>query len=210
MSIQVKICGINDQLSLRAAVDGGASYVGFVFYLPSPRALMPIAAAALAENVPINIKKVGLFVDPTDEQLQQTLKAVNLDIIQLHGAETTERVLQIKTNNGKQVMKAIRIAGASDLASISAYETVADYLLLDSKSEVMPGGSGMAFDWSVLRGQKIGKPWMLAGGLNNENLTAAVAATGACIVDVSSGVENAPGHKNPAKIHALLALARTV
>lgn len=208
MSVEVKICGINDPSAMTAAVEGGARYAGFVFYPPSPRAVSADRAADLAELAPAAVKIVGLFVDPTDDELDAALRSIKLDMVQLHGDEMPERVAQIRALAGVPVMKAIPVATANDLRNVSLYEAVADWLLFDAKVNArLPGGNGAAFDWSLLRGRRFAKPWMLAGGLNAANLAEAVATTAARVIDVSSGVEDAPGRKNPEKIRALLQLA---
>jgi len=210
MSVDVKICGINDAVSMQTAIESGARFVGLVFYAPSPRAVTIDAARELAAAVPPAVRTVGLFVDPKDRELLATIKKVPLRIIQLHGDETPERVTEIKKLTKLPVMKAIKIATKYDLKSIPAYEAVADWLLFDAKASdsILPGGNAKVFDWSLLKGITPTKPWMLAGGLNVENLAEAVRVTGARTVDVSSGVEDAPGRKNPDKIRELIALAR--
>ncbi len=213
MSVQVKICGINDAVAMQAAVDSGAHYVGLVFYPSSPRAVTIDAAKKLAVLVPASIPVVGLFVDPADEDVVKAAKEVPLRIIQLHGGETPERVAIIRKLTGLPVMKAISIANADDLNNVAAYEAVADMLLFDAKPPkdgALPGGNAVAFDWSLLKGHRFAKPWMLAGGLNAKNLAEAVRMTGAKIIDVSSGVEDRPGHKNPNKIRKLIALAKKI
>lgn len=208
MSVAVKICGLNDPEAVKAAVDGGARYAGFVFYPPSPRAVSAERAADLAELAPAAVKIVGLFVDPTDDELDAALRSIKLDMVQLHGNEMPERVAQIRALTGVPVMKAIPVATANDLRNVAHYETVADWLLFDAKvSARLPGGNGAAFDWGFLRGRRFAKPWMLAGGLNAANLAEAVGITAANTVDVSSGVEDAAGRKNPNKIREFLDLA---
>jgi len=215
MTIETKICGINSTEALAAAVEGGAELVGFVFYRKSPRFLTHDAAAALARNVPRPIIRVGLIVDFDNEAIASLLAAVPLDMLQLHGSEDPQRVAAIRARFRKPVMKAISIARAEDLAAADAYLPVADRLLFDAKPPVsmkdaMPGGNALSFDWRLLQGRQWSKPWMLAGGLTVENLAEAVAISGARRVDVSSGLEDRPGLKNPAKIKALLALAKTL
>lgn len=211
MSIDIKICGINDVAAMEAAVDHGARYVGLVFYPPSPRNVTPETAQYLTTLVPPLVTTVGLFVDPKDEDILRVLQDVPLGMIQLHGDEPPKRIKSIKGLTGLPVMKAIKISTAEDLEKIPAYEEVADYLLFDAKSlenGALPGGNAKAFDWSILQGQKFAKPWMLAGGLNAQNLAEAVRITGAKIVDTSSGVEDRPGHKNVKKIIEFLAVGK--
>jgi len=215
MAVQAKICGLNSQAAVAAAIAGGASHLGFVFYAPSPRALEPAKAAALAASVPAGIVKVGLFVDASDEEIAQTLAAVPLDMLQLHGDETPRRLKDLRRRFAKPVMKALRIASAADIAGADEYLPVVDRLLFDAKpppemTGALPGGNALSFDWSLLAGRAWSKPWMLSGGLNTGNLAGAVHATGARTVDVSSGVEDSPGRKNPEKIAAFLKLAASL
>jgi len=208
MPIQAKICGINTAESMKAAIDHGAAHVGLVFFPPSPRAVGIMQAASLAAPVPSHINIVGLFVNPSDDQIAQVLEAVPLDIIQLHGKETAQRCAEIKARTGRQVMKAIGIQNENDLADIGPHEAACDMLLFDAKAPKdakLPGGNAVAFDWHVLAGRQWSKPWMLAGGLNVDNVPTAVKLTGATCVDTSSGVEDAPGLKSPTKIAAFLA-----
>jgi phosphoribosylanthranilate isomerase len=209
--IDVKICGICTPEALHAAA-GGARAVGFVFYPPSPRALTPDIAADLARMLPTGVRSVGLFVDPTDEQIASVTSRVPLDLLQLHGEETLRRVADIRGRFGTPVMKAIRVATAEDLAPLEAFEAVADWILFDAKPPksvtALPGGTGIAFDWQLLQRVKPSKPWMLSGGLNADNLAEAVSITGARMVDVSSGVEDRPGAKSVEKIQEFLAAAK--
>lgn len=206
--LDVKICGINDADSLQAAVKSGASYVGFVFYPASPRALSVEAAQKLAESVPAHVITVGLFVDPADEELLAVTRHVPLGMLQLHGAETPRRAAALRLLTGLPVIKAFGIATAEDVKAVMNYET--DMYLFDAKPSpgaTLPGGTGTVFNWPILKGQKFNRPWLLAGGLNAQNLIEAVKQSGAPGIDVSSGVENSPGHKNPDKIRELMALA---
>ena len=212
MAVRAKICGINSREALDAAVAGGASFVGFVFYPPSPRALTPAAAGELAAAVPRTVGKLGLFVDDPDERIAEVLAKAPLDMLQLHGQETPARVAAIRRLFGLPVMKAVKVAGADDLAAADGYIGVADWLLFDAKppkemTGALPGGNALAFDWQLLAGRAWPSPWMLSGGLTPENLGEAVRISGARVVDVSSGVEAAPGQKDPAKIAAFLAEA---
>lgn len=207
----VKICGITDLAALQAAVSGGAVFTGFVFHPPSPRHLSPDKAAVLLEHVPEKVVPVGLFVDPADEELKTTLAQANLRMVQLHGGETPERVKEIRALLNLPVMKAISVADKKDLASVAAYSEAADWLLFDAKPNpgaALPGGNGAAFDWTVLRGLKPGKPWMLAGGLTAENVKDALKILSPDVVDVSSGVESAPGKKDPALVRRFIETVR--
>lgn len=209
MSLAAKICGINSPDALEAAVDGGARYVGFVFYAPSPRFITPEQAVMIAAPAPSTVKKVGLFVDAEDGAIQATLDACPLDMLQFHGAESPERVMEAKKTFGLPVIKAIKLAGPDDLFRAGDYLGSADMLLFDAKPPddlegALPGGNALAFDWELLSGAQWPCPWLLSGGLNTDNLAEAVEITGTGMVDVSSGVEDTPGHKDPARITAFL------
>jgi phosphoribosylanthranilate isomerase len=215
MPIQAKICGLNDAAAVEVAVLNGAAFVGFVFYDPSPRNVYPSAAAELAAKVPAHVKKVGLFVDPDEKLIRKALTTVSLDWIQLHGAETPERVQEIKDTYSLPVIKAIKVDSTASLEQIARYDGVADMLLFDAKEpknmkNALPGGNGLAFDWELLAGAEVKSPWMLAGGLNAENIAEAVRISGAKIVDTSSGVEFEPGRKDPAAIEAFLAAVAAI
>jgi phosphoribosylanthranilate isomerase len=215
MAIEVKICGINSPEALAAAVEGGAALVGFNFYRKSPRFLTHDAAAALARTVPRPIIRVAVIVDLDNEAIAALLAAVPLDMLQLHGKEDPARAAAIRTRFRKPVMKAIPVARADDLEAADKFLPVVDRLLLDAKpppamKDALPGGNALSFDWRLLQGRQWSKPWMLAGGLNLDNLAEAVRISGARRVDLASGVEDRPGVKSPAKIKALLALAKTL
>ena len=209
MTVAAKICGINDPEAMRAAIAGGAGHVGLVFYPPSPRAVNPGEAMALASVVPERVQKVGLFVDPENDQIDKTLFVVQLDMLQLHGEETPDRVRDLKNRTGKKVMKVIKVAEPEDLQRAEAYTRIADALMFDARppkgmKDALPGGNAVSFDWRILSGWQWPLPWMLAGGLDAGNVAEAVQLSGAPIVDVSSGVEDAPGHKSVEKIGAFL------
>ena len=207
---QVKICGLTSAPHIRAAVDAGARYLGFVFFPKSPRAVSPAQAAALAADVPAGTARVGLFVDPDDSLLETTLAGVPLDMIQLHGKESPARVAEVRARFGLPVMKAVGIAGAEDLPALTDYGLVADMLLVDAKAAqdaALPGGNGLAFDWRLLVGRRWFRPWLLAGGLTPDNVAEAIRLTGAPGVDVSSGVETAPGVKDVGLIRDFVANA---
>ena len=208
---RVKICGLRDAAGLDAAVAAGAGYVGLVFFEKSPRHVTLAQAASLAADVPVGIAKVALVVDADDAALDALLAQVPVDILQLHGSETPERVTAVKARYGLPVMKAVGVAGADELAALDIYAQVADQLLVDAKPHkdaVLPGGNGLAFDWRLIAGRRWPLPWMLAGGLTPDNVAQAVALTGARQVDVSSGVESAPGVKDAALIAAFCAALR--
>lgn len=209
MSKDVKICGVSDRAALDAAVSGGARYVGFVFFPRSPRHVTPAQAAELSAALPDDVIPVALAVDPDDALIGEIDAVAGISMFQLHGAETPDRVAEIKIRTGKRVMKAIKVSDAPDLDSANAYLDVADMLLFDAKTPVdmknaLPGGNAISFDWTILAGRDWPLPWMLSGGLDPENVADAIRISGAPAVDVSSGVETAPGVKNPARILAFL------
>jgi phosphoribosylanthranilate isomerase len=209
MSVKAKICGINSHDAMAAAIDGGASYVGLVFYPPSPRAVTAQQAAFLCKYVPDSVIKVGLFVDIDDDTLAAIIASVPLDLLQLHGSETPARVAEIKQHTGLPVIKAIKIASPDDVATAEAYFDTANRLLFDAKAPVdmkgaLPGGNALIFDWQLIADRPWPLPWMLSGGLDAENVAAAIRVTGARAVDVSSGVESAPGVKDIARIAVFL------
>lgn len=209
--IAVKICGLRDQTNIDAAAAAGARYIGFVFFERSPRAVTFEQAAALAVAAPVGLAKVGLVVNPDDAFLTDLLNVVPLDMIQLHGSETPARVAEVRQKFGLPVMKAVGVADASDLAQLDAYEAVADQILLDAKpprDATLPGGNGHTFDWGLIAGRLWTKPWMLAGGLTVDNVGTAIARTGVKQIDLSSGVESAPGVKDPALIAQFVAAAQ--
>ncbi|WP_135506896.1 phosphoribosylanthranilate isomerase [Roseovarius aestuariivivens] len=198
-NVKVKICGLTDPADIPAAILAGASYVGFVFFPPSPRHLGLELAADMARSVPEGIAKVALTVDADDAMLDELTDAVPLDMLQLHGTESPARVTEVKQRYGLPVMKAIGIATETDLTQIDFYSKVADQLLIDAKPPKgadRPGGNAVAFDWGLIAGRSWSVPWMLAGGLTPNNVAEAVRLTGANQIDVSSGVERAPGVKD--------------
>lgn len=211
VSTRVKICGLTDAQDLDAAYRAGASYVGFVFFDKSPRNLTLDAARTLALAAPVGLAKVALVVNPEDDALAAILAQVPIDMLQLHGSETPARVAELRRRHGLPVMKAVGIASADDLPKLAAYEAVADQLLVDAKpapGAALPGGNGLAFDWRLIAGRDWTKPWMLAGGLTPDNVADAIRLTGARQVDVSSGVESAPGRKDAARMAAFVQAAR--
>jgi phosphoribosylanthranilate isomerase len=208
-AIDVKICGIRDRAALDAAARAGAAYVGLVFFDKSPRAVTDDLARDLAAAAPPGLRKVALAVDP-DDALLDRLKALPIDMVQLHGGESPARVAEARARLGLPVMKAVGLASEADVALLDGYEDVADQILCDHKpaSGPLPGGTGLAFDWRLVAGRRWRRPWLLAGGLRAETVAEAIAATGARAVDVSSGVEKARGVKDPALIEAFVAAAR--
>ena len=203
---KVKICGLKDAANLQVAIEGGADYVGLVFYEPSPRFVSTQIAENLAAQIPDFVKTVGLFVDPADSDLEHILDRVKLDMIQLHGDETLERISAIKKKFDFEIIKAHRIASKKDIEMSQKYEDVADYLMFDARveGESLPGGTGKSFDWEILAGHDPKIPRFLAGGLTPENVTKAIRTCRPDAVDVSSGVESARGIKDPEKIRAFL------
>jgi phosphoribosylanthranilate isomerase len=213
VSVAVKICGLKTPEAVDAAVAGGAAYAGFVFFEKSPRVLTPAAARSLRDRLPGAVKAVALVVDPSDDALEAVIGVTAPDLIQLHGAESPARVAAIRARFGLPVIKALPVARKADLECVPAYAQTADMLLFDAKpalGDTRPGGNARAFDWALLQGIVPGRPWLLAGGLSAETLAAAVRASGARAVDVSSGVERTPGEKDPALIRAFLAAAQTL
>ena len=207
----VKICGLSEPESLRTAIDAGARYVGFVFFKKSPRSLSVDVAAELAVTVPVGICKVALVVDATNAELDVITKTVPLDMLQLHGEETPERVTEIKERYGLPVMKVIGVMDAADLDALDIYGRVCDQILVDAKppkNAELPGGNGLTFDWRLIAGRRWTTPWMLAGGLTSQNVAEAIKLTGATQVDVSSGVEMALGVKDNTKIAAFITAAQ--
>jgi len=209
--ISVKICGLRTAADVSAVAAAGAGYAGFVFFQKSPRHVTIAQAAQAALAAPPGLAKVALVVDADDAALDAIVGGVPLDILQLHGHETPTRVAEVRARYGLPVMKALGVADEGDLAALLEYSLVADQLLIDAKPPKtgdLPGGNGLTFDWRLLVGRKWLRPWMLAGGLTAQNVAEAVRLTGARQVDVSSGVETAPGVKDPAGIAAFMAAAR--
>jgi phosphoribosylanthranilate isomerase len=209
MPTEVKICGLSGEEGVDAALEAGADFVGFVLFPPSPRDVSLERAMALAVRARGKAKVVALSVDADDALLRAIAEALRPDLLQLHGKETPERVRAVRAMTGVPVMKVIGVAARDDLAALPSYQT--DRLLLDAKpprNATRPGGHGVAFDWSVLAGFSWPKPWFLSGGLDPDNVAAALQATRAPGVDVSSGVESAPGQKDPEKIRAFVRAVR--
>lgn len=208
--IRVKICGLRTPADVTAVAQAGAAYAGFVFFAKSPRNVTMPEARLAALAAPPGLAKVALVVDADNATLDAIVEAVPLDMLQLHGHETPDRVAQVRARYGLPVMKAIGLADEGDLPAIFEFSTVADQILIDAKpprGADLPGGNGLAFDWRLLAGRRWLRPWMLAGGLTAENVAEAVRLTGARQVDVSSGVESAPGIKDAARIAAFVAAA---
>lgn len=211
MDVRVKICGLTRAEDVEACAAAGVAYAGFNFFPKSPRYLTPEKARDLAVLAPVGLAKVGLVVAADNALLDEIVDTVPLDMIQLHGGETVERVAEVRARYGLPVMKVIGVAGAEDVPQIAAFEQVADQILIDAKppkDAVLPGGNGLVFDWRVIAGRKWARPWMLAGGLTAANAAAAVAATGAVQLDTASGVESAPGVKDAQMIADFVRAAR--
>ncbi len=210
-AVRVKICGVTNAAAIDSAVSAGAHYLGFNFYPPSPRYLTPERASALMRDVPAGVTKVALVVDAQDDELEALLDAVPADVLQLHGHESPERVAEVRVRFGLPVIKVVGIADADDLAELDRYLAVSDQILVDTKppkNARLPGGNGLAFDWRLLQGRRWPCPWLLAGGLTPENVGAAIRLTGARQVDVSSGVESAPGVKDAQRMAAFIQAAQ--
>ena len=199
MNIKCKLCGLTTLDDIDTAAQVGASYIGFVFFEKSPRNLEIQAANILAKSTPRHLTKVGLVVDADNDFLDKLTSSVDLDMLQLHGKESFQRVTEIKARYGLSVMKAVGISNLKELQVAQQYGEVADQLLLDAKpnsNSELPGGNGVSFDWNLLSGSTWTVPWMLAGGLKPNNVASAIKLSGAKQVDVSSGIEMAPGKNN--------------
>jgi phosphoribosylanthranilate isomerase len=211
MPVKVKICGLTDELTAQAAIEAGADFLGVVFYDKSPRHVTVEQAAEILQFVPDDVQRVGLFVDPDMALLNGVMNHVRLDFFQFHGRETPERVEQVRLEFGMPVIKALGIGGPADLDAAQVYAGVADWLLFDAKPAVgldRPGGNAQSFDWSILKGGQWACPWLLAGGLTVDNVAEAIRLSGARAVDVSSGVESAPGIKDASLIAQFIAAAK--
>jgi len=212
--MKVKICGLTSAAAVAHAADVGAAYLGFNFYPPSPRALELDAARTLTQGTPAGITRVALVVDADDFFLDQLVATVPVDMLQLHGHESPQRVTAIRARTGLPVMKVIGIGDAGDVSRIAEYEAVADQLLIDAKpprqgAGILPGGNALSFDWRLIAGRRWARPWLLAGGLTASNVADAARLTGAVQVDVSSGVEATRGVKDLDKISTFIRAAST-
>lgn len=211
--ILVKICGINDPVAARAAAEAGADMVGFVFFPRSPRAVTPERAVELARELPAGITRVALLVDADDALIDAVAATGVIDLLQLHGRESPERVAAVRARTGLPVMKVLSVADRADVEAAKAYDGVADRIMFDARppkdmAGALPGGNALSFDWHLLEGLDLATPWTLAGGLNAGNVAEAIRLTGVRSVDTSSGVEDRPGAKNPDKIRAFVAAAK--
>ena len=209
--VRVKICGLRTLSDVAAVAAAGAAYCGFMFFPPSPRHLTIDQARPLALAAPPGLAKEAVVVNADDATLDAITEALPLDMLQLHGHETPDRVAEIRARYGLPVMKVVGVADEGDLAALMDYSMVADQLLVETKAAkdaLLPGGNGIPFDWRLVAQRRWLRPWMLAGGLTPENVAEAVRLTNARQVDVSSGVESAPGIKDHARIAAFIAATR--
>ena len=213
--IEIKICGLTTTSAVEAAISSGVNYLGFVFYPPSPRSLTPKLAAKISEGIPNDIKRVAVLVDPCDSLIEKINRHLSPDILQLHGSESFARITDIRNRFGKKIMKAIKVSSASDFRLYKNYMDVSDMLLFDSappthKTNILPGGNGIAFDWKLLQSTSIEKPWFLSGGLSISNVENAVRVTGARAIDISSGIEDNTGAKSIDKIIEFMTMAKNL
>ncbi|MFZ1338425.1 MAG: phosphoribosylanthranilate isomerase [Paracoccaceae bacterium] len=208
--VRVKICGLRTLADVAAVAAAGAAYIGLNFFPGSPRFVTLDEARSLAISAPVGLCKVALTVDADDATLDSIVEAMPLDMLQLHGHETPDRVAELRARYGLPVMKVVGVADEADLAAVTDYSLVADQIMVDAKppkGAALPGGNGLPFDWRLVAQRRWLRPWMLAGGLTADNVAEAIRLTGARQVDVSSGVESAPGVKDPARIAAFVAAA---
>jgi phosphoribosylanthranilate isomerase len=212
MAIEVKICGITSREAANAALVAGADFAGLVFHAKSPRHLGFEQGRALAALMRGRVRIVALFADAGDAEMAGAISAVKPDLIQLHGKEMPTRLGHLRARFNLPIIKAMTIADETDVMAAHAFEGAADYLLFDARAPeaaTRSGGQGVTFDWKLLSGTKFKLPWLLAGGLTAENVARAISLSGARMIDVSSGVEDAPGRKNPDKIMAFVKAARS-
>jgi phosphoribosylanthranilate isomerase len=212
MAAKAKICGVSTPEAVRAAVDGDAAYLGFMFFPKSPRNIAPGAAARLTPPARARgVKIVAVVVDPSDNEIDSIVAGLDPDLIQLHGKETPARVREVAQRSGRGIVKVVPVSEPSDFAAVTAYEPLVEHLMFETrppKDADRPGGLGVAFDWTLLQGRRFQRPWFLAGGLDPWNVSGAIGAAKAPLVDVSSGVERGPGLKDPALITAFLDAVR--
>ena len=215
MSVKVKICGVRSVRALDAALEAGADYIGLVFYPPSPRHVDVETARTLSDRVRGRVRSVALLVDPDDAEVRRVVEAVQPDLIQLHGSESPQRVRAVRALAGCPVVKAVKVDTEADAQAARDYDGAADLVLYDAKEQAdatnaLPGGNGVPFDWEALTGVAKRGDFVLSGGLTPENVADAIRLTGAPMVDVSSGVERAPGEKDPELIRRFVAAAKAV
>jgi phosphoribosylanthranilate isomerase len=212
VSVKVKICGVRTPAILDVAAEAGADYIGLIFFPKSPRHIEPEAALALVRRAGGKVKTVAVLVDPDDAAVDRVANEVGPDFLQLHGSETPERAAAIKARSGLPIIKAISVEARSDAAKASAYRGIAELILFDAKADpaaLLPGGNGVAFDWTALSGPSIERPFALSGGLTAANVGEALAITHASVVDVSSGVERAPGDKDAGLVRDFISAAKS-
>ena len=208
-SLNVKICGLTNKETVKAAVKAGASHLGFIFYPPSPRSLTPKEAGYITSTTSNHIKRVAVIVDARDDLISDIIQNLSPHILQLHGSETIHRIQEIKEKFKLPIMKAIKVANYNDIKSSQQYNDSSDFLLFDAKppmigKNTLPGGNGISFDWALLRSAKIKKPWFLSGGIHVGNVQEAIKITRSKSIDISSGVEDQPGVKNVEKIKVFM------
>jgi len=213
--LAVKICGMNSQTAIDAAIASGVDYLGFVFFPPSPRSLTPEIASSLMDKRSDDFKVVAVVVNPSDNLLEEITYHLAPDIFQLHGSETADDIENIKNKFNTKIIKAIKISERKDFEEVSKFDKVADFLLFDAAAPVntgqsLPGGNGISFNWNWLSNASLATPWFLSGGLNISNINEAVRTTGATALDVSSGVEDKAGFKNNQKIIEFMNTVRTL
>ena len=213
--LTVKICGMNSQTAVDAAIASGVDYLGFVFFPPSPRSLTPEFASSLMEERSGDFKVVAVVVNPSDKLLEEITNHLAPDIFQLHGSETAENITNIKQKFNTKIIKAIKISKLEDFEEVSKFDKVADFMLFDAAApenttHSLPGGNGISFNWNWLSDASLATPWCLSGGLNISNINEAIKITGATAVDVSSGVEDKAGIKNNKKIIEFMKTVRTL
>lgn len=211
--VGIKICGLANEEAVRAVIAAGADYAGFVYFPASPRHVTVERAAELKALLPSSVASVSVLVDPGDALLAEVQSVLKPDYVQLHGKETPERIKAIKkVFTGIRIIKAISVRSGDDVAQAAAYSDTANMFMFDAKPPelpgMLPGGNALSFDWALLKGREFPLPWFLSGGLNAENIVAAIGATGAKMVDVSSGVERSPGVKDASLIEAFVKAAR--
>jgi phosphoribosylanthranilate isomerase len=212
VSVKVKICGVRTPAILDVAAEAGADYIGLIFFPKSPRHIEPEAARALVRRAGGKVKTVAVLVDPDDAAVDRVANEVGPDFLQLHGSEMPERAAAIKARSGLPIIKAISVEGRNDAAKASAYRGIAELILFDAKADpaaLLPGGNGAAFDWTALSSPSIDRPFALSGGLTPANVGEAIAITHASVVDVSSGVERAPGDKDAGLVRDFISAAKS-
>lgn len=212
MNIKVKICGLKTKEEVQASIACGADYVGFVFFHKSPRNVTAKQAEKITKGIGSAVETVAVVVDASDGDIDDMLKAFKPDYIQCHGNETSKRIIEIKHKYGIKVIKAIAVRSSDDIAKAMNYAKVSDMILFDAKvpSSPLPGGNGISFDWTLLRGREFNIPWILSGGLNIQNVKDAIKISGAKMVDVSSSVESEPGVKDAGLVNEFIKMAKRV